>query len=352
MKKHFWLSLILALVLFFSGCPMPSFPLGSLTTTTGGGGIGKPTAPPYDDDAKSYGFYYDQLSPNGKTVYRAIYKGARKGTDLPFSLLEPLLISTQITDGDDTHTAAITTAVREVIQPAMDALAYDHPEIAWIAYGGEGGSSFAISTKSREKEGKRITEVPSLTFTLALKAPVASAEDIAVFEGELNAAVREILAEAEVATNRREKLALIQEALCARVTYDRTAERAHEAVGALLDGAAVCDGYAKAFKVLCDAADIPCVIIAGSAKQSESIEPHAWNYVQMEDGLFYAIDPTWNDEGEGASDRYFLLGASSIPALGRAPFALSHLPDGKFSAGEYTPFTFPTLSDGRYLPID
>ena len=65
---------------------------------------------------------------------------------------------------------------------------------------------------------------------------------------------------------------------------------------------------------------IPCVIVAGTAKQNGSEEPHAWNYVQMEDGLYYAVDLTWNDDGELASTDYFLVGAETVPAPGRAPF--------------------------------
>lgn len=347
MKRHLLFSLFLALALVFSGCTLPTLPPG-IFTTTGGGGEDTPSAPPYDEDTTSYGFYYDQLGANEKAVYRAIYKGARAGIDLPFSLFEPLLIKSDEEGG----TQAVTNAVRGIIQPAMDALAYDHPEIAWIAYGGEDGSSFSISTRTKQDEsGDKITEVASLTFILALKAPIASVEDIASFEGEMNAVLDAMLAESAAAESRYERLALLQQALCARVVYDKTGARVHEAAGALIDGAAVCDGYAKAFKILCDRAGIPCVVVAGTAMQSDTAEPHAWNYVQMENGLWYAVDTTWNDDGDSAAGDYFLLGAMSAPLPGRAPFALSHLPDGKFSAGEYEPFLFPVLSDTRYLPF-
>lgn len=350
MKRHLLLSLFLALALCFSGCILPAFPLGSLTTTTGDGG-GQPTAPPYDNDTASYGFYYDQLSENEKAVYRAIYKGAREATNITFTLKEQIRVYTLESKGADAHSSDIRSAVKGLVQPAMDALAYDHPEIGWISYGGEGGSSFSISVTTLSTDTHLMTPIDALTFVMHLEPPMETMADIAAFEAEMGAVVREILAGAATAESRYEQLALLQMELSTRVTYDKTAERAHEAAGALLDGLAVCDGYAKAFKILCDAAGIPCVVIAGTAIQNETTEPHAWNYVQMEDGLWYAVDTTWNDDGESASSAYFLLGASTVPYFGRAPFAHTHLPDGKFSAGEYEPFTFPPLSDVRYLPF-
>ena len=61
--------------------------------------------------------------------------------------------------------------------------------------------------------------------------------------------------------------------------------------------APVCEGYSRAFKVLCDAMNIPCILMGGNARDrvSSSGEPHMWNYVQMENGKWYAIDVTWDD---------------------------------------------------------
>ena len=55
----------------------------------------------------------------------------------------------------------------------------------------------------------------------------------------------------------------------------------------------VCEGYARAFKVLCDRAGIPCVLVDGLAYAAPGGE-HMWNYVEVE-GQWYAVDVTWND---------------------------------------------------------
>lgn len=58
----------------------------------------------------------------------------------------------------------------------------------------------------------------------------------------------------------------------------------------------VCEGYARAFKVLCDALEIPCVLTSGYARSTVADTPqqHMWNDVSI-DGQWYAVDVTWND---------------------------------------------------------
>lgn len=66
--------------------------------------------------------------------------------------------------------------------------------------------------------------------------------------------------------------------------------RSHEAEGVLLHGKAVCDGYAKAFKLFMDSLAIDCEIVTGTANGSG----HAWNQVKL-GGDWYNIDVTWDD---------------------------------------------------------
>ncbi len=48
----------------------------------------------------------------------------------------------------------------------------------------------------------------------------------------------------------------------------------------------VCEGYAKAMKVLCDRVNIPCILASGQS--------HMWNYIKL-DGEWYGMDSTWSD---------------------------------------------------------
>jgi len=61
-----------------------------------------------------------------------------------------------------------------------------------------------------------------------------------------------------------------------------------------INGYAVCEGYAKAFKLLCDEANIPCIIVVGTAfSPKNNLENHAWNIIHLKTGN-YNVDTTWN----------------------------------------------------------
>lgn len=60
-------------------------------------------------------------------------------------------------------------------------------------------------------------------------------------------------------------------------------------VGALKNKYAVCAGYAKAFKLMCELSGLECTYITGFAGGY-----HAWNQVKV-DGKWYNVDVTWDD---------------------------------------------------------
>ena len=66
-------------------------------------------------------------------------------------------------------------------------------------------------------------------------------------------------------------------------------KNAHDMTGAVLDGYAVCDGYANLFHYMANAAGIMALFEEGPTKSSGL--QHAWNLVQI-DGMFYYVDCT------------------------------------------------------------
>lgn len=76
----------------------------------------------------------------------------------------------------------------------------------------------------------------------------------------------------------------------------------HRAYGALIDKQAVCDGYARAFKLIMSKLNIPTSIVKGNN--------HAWNIVKLDD-KFYHIDLTYDDPYKEDKDiltyDYFLI---------------------------------------------
>ena len=105
-----------------------------------------------------------------------------------------------------------------------------------------------------------------------------------------------------------DKVKLVHDFIVQNTEYkNRGNERDHMVFGPLLDGYAVCEGYAKAFDLFMYALDIDCITVSGYAG-----EPHAWNIVWV-DGVPYHLDATWDDPAGGrkatdaVSYEYFLL---------------------------------------------
>jgi len=67
-----------------------------------------------------------------------------------------------------------------------------------------------------------------------------------------------------------------------------------EEYGALVLGVAVCEGYSRAMKLLCDLSGIECIIVTGTSISRGVQEGHAWNIVKI-DGEYYHLDVTYDD---------------------------------------------------------
>ena len=101
----------------------------------------------------------------------------------------------------------------------------------------------------------------------------------------------------------------------------------------------VCEGYSKALKLICDRLEIPCVLVSGTGDG----EDHMWNYVQVEDGTWYAVDATWNDST--GHDGYLLVGKDVMDQ--------KHTTDSRFMKGEQMVFRYPVLATARYeAPVE
>lgn len=119
----------------------------------------------------------------------------------------------------------------------------------------------------------------------------------------------------------------------------------------------VCEGYARAFKVLCDEAGIPCVLVDGAADNgSGNPEAHMWNYVKL-DGIWYAVDVTWNDPlVYGASgvvsgyelEDWLLVGGETV--IKKMKFLTSHPVSNQPATGLAFP-NGPELSAAAYVPV-
>lgn len=130
----------------------------------------------------------------------------------------------------------------------------------------------------------------------------------------VNEKVTEVLASLGVKEKSNyQKVKLIHDYIVNNTRYVSSGN-SHTAYGALLEGRAVCQGYAQlAYKMLTDAG-VKCYFISGQANNGSRTEDHAWNLVKVGKKWYY-LDVTWDDP-TGGEDRlrydYFLVGSRKL----------------------------------------
>lgn len=158
----------------------------------------------------------------------------------------------------------------------------DHPEQFWI------GSSYGHQTGTQGDN----------SFYLAL---CISTDDALYAQRDIfNDAVRSFVDSAGIKAGmpEYEKSEKLHDALARSVVYDKTAPNAHSALGAIIDKACVCEGYAECYQYLLQYCGIQAVRVTGQSINSSTgkSEGHAWNLVRL-DGKYYYTDVTWDDHG-------------------------------------------------------
>lgn len=166
------------------------------------------------------------------------------------------------------------------LSEAIEAYRNDHPEVFWLQsefeYIAEKGSTCLFLKYSVEPD--RLKEVKAEFENSVKKAVNGAPKGASPYELEL----------------------YVNDYLVDNCTYDSEAVESEEIVGnendaygALVDKKAVCEGYSRAFQLLCNRLGIDCINVAGTGDG----EPHQWNCVLL-DGEWYEVDVTWNDSDE------------------------------------------------------
>lgn len=85
-------------------------------------------------------------------------------------------------------------------------------------------------------------------------------------------------------------------------------------IGALVRGHCVCEGFAKAYKLLCDRLGIASIVVIGEAiLPNEQRESHSWNITRI-NGVTAHTDTAWDSRFGGAPYDYFNLCDADIAA--------------------------------------
>lgn len=104
------------------------------------------------------------------------------------------------------------------------------------------------------------------------------------------------LAHQAASLEEKEKELFIHDFIVNNVKYDKLKkEYSHEIIGALGNGVAVCEGMAKAVKILCDELNLWCIIALSEANPDKGVKyRHAWNVIRI-GGQYYHLDVTFDN---------------------------------------------------------
>ena len=145
---------------------------------------------------------------------------------------------------------------------------------------------------------RSFTFVGTKMLTLKLTSPLCDGNkaQIKAMDDKVNAQLDKVLAGVKSSMTDFDVELYIHNYLVNNCKYDTSykAENAHNMYGALVNGVAVCEGYAYAFQHLCRLAGIQSIVVKGELNNGNSSESHAWNMVQL-DGKYYHVDVTSDD---------------------------------------------------------
>ncbi len=291
----------------------------------------------------------------GKNVY------ALKALTIEGSTTFDARASDAATAARDALGKALGTVREDVLSEINETYSFfinDHPELFWLTgnssayvttnytYSTDGRVEFTVSAYLilRDETGSETMDIRHEKY----RSTTAIATDTA----RLEAAINEIfnLPYVKAATAAEDKIRAFNKALTERNAYYRDPQgnpegfESHECISALIGGTGtsgpVCEGYSKAFKVLCDRVGIPSSVVQGYTYQ-QSGEParHAWNAVTIY-GCTYAVDVTFNDpfttDGKAVSgyesDKYLLVG--DYTQIDGKEFGKTHIPDNYLILGD------------------
>ena len=233
---------------------------------------------------------------------------------------------TEYFKNDDVDKAKINGQIQEMILNIFHAFKMEHPECYWLNSGYT--SALFEYTGETDALSKRSYCLVLYDENKNVDIRKENYRDTSIIKAEIekrDKCINEIMAGAASYTTEVEKITYFNDWLTYHNSYNSivgadisksstVSEECHECISALMGSSGetgpVCEGYAKAFKVLCNQAGIDCILSSGWAKG----EGHMWNMVKL-NSIWYGVDVTWNDPISSKSNaehhKWLLAGATT-----------------------------------------
>eukprot|EP00833_Pecoramyces_ruminatium_P004848 jgi/Orpsp1_1/1178880/evm.model.c7180000067068.1 len=300
---------------------------------------------------------YDYLEPNEKSIYNGIKEASKK--EIPdFNFLADITYSQEVINDSNLFGAY---SLKHILTALMVFIT-ENPEYWWFY----NFSSYNITETAYDENGDiKMT----IMFYLTLKSNVNINRYVGNYTPtEIRDKNLEVVRMKNNVVSRIKSLGFktnygimryIHDFLSYRNVYngDENLDNIRTLYGALVDNNIVCEAYAEAVQLIAKEFGIECVT-------ARSVT-HEWNFVKMDDGIWYIIDLTWDDSGfmdkafngeeSPHSLNLFLTGTDEI-AYGNVLYKdeVNHLLSTNWydTTGETDYMTYPPISDKRYVPSE
>jgi hypothetical protein len=178
--------------------------------------------------------------------------------------------------------------VAEELEIVINAYRWDYPQHFWLT------NRYGYRHYENDDVVQDVTPTYSMTGNSLKKA-----------KEEFDKTVDAIVAKVTPDMSQFELEKYFHDYLASIISYQNSSN-AHNAYGALLEGIAVCEGYAKAFQYLLYQVGIMNTVVSGTSMipGTSTPENHAWNLVLI-DGEYYYVDLTWDDQQDYIFYAYF-----------------------------------------------
>ena len=213
---------------------------------------------------KNERYYYGILPKEEKAAYRMIYNGIQMRA---LNIVVPVYLTP------------------EVVQDVYLKVLFDNPLFYYI-----------------NQTVIRMTGQPG--YYILLPEYLYTNNEIELINNDIQNVLRKIDVKARSMLSNEFRLEkYLHDSLVKSVAYDydslqkNDCYNAHSIVGAFLDKKAVCEGIAKAFKLLCNEYAMKCIVVLGKADLEGKYDEdsyHAWNLVKVGNGSYH-VDVTWDN---------------------------------------------------------
>lgn len=254
--------------------------------------------------------YYENLSASQKKFYDALLSMKTSGAFKTGTVKFDLIASSVVSENEVKNFKNGDSTILKDFGAARDVFMLENPDVFYVDFDklsvslSVQGSSMLARIDSGRNDNYFMT---GFSNTTSVDAAIAA----------YNMAMSEIKTNLNKISDTKQKIVAANEIVCKKTEYSFEADgtdagkaQIRTAYGAIVNGYAVCEGYARAFKAIMDTQNIPCVEVVGNVySDNGSLEPHAWNYVKIEE-KWYLVDPTFNASATDHT-KYLLLGSEN-----------------------------------------